>query len=74
MKTFLIYTGLALISFITNALIYNISFNQQATPLLSEEQRLDSALLMLSTTLPAYFFSAVVMSLMFYWVARRFRK
>lgn len=52
--------------------IYNYSFNVQATPYLSEEQRLDSGLLMLATTLPAYLVTAIVLSAMFYYVAKKY--
>lgn len=53
MKTFLIYTSMAVVNFIVNFMIYNISFNNQATPYLPESQRVDSGLLMLKTTVPS---------------------
>ncbi len=74
MKTVLIYAGLALLVFIINFLIYIVSFNALATPFLHEEQRLDSALLMVKTTLPAYVVSSVVISFVFYLVAKFLRK
>ena len=70
MKTFLIYGILAVVNFIINFIIYNYSFNLQATPFLHEEQRLDSGLMMLKTTLPAYIVSAIVITVMFYFVAK----
>jgi len=71
MKTFLIYTFLATLNFVINFLIYNYSFNFQATPYLPEEQRVDSGLLMLETTVPAYIVSAITMSVIFYFIAKR---
>ena len=70
MKTFLIYASLAVVNFIINFMIYNFSFNKQATPYLHEEQRVDSGLLMLETTLPAYIVAAIVLTIMFYFVAK----
>jgi hypothetical protein len=52
--------------------VYNYSFNVQATPYLSEEQRLDSALSMLITTIPAYLATAVILSIMFYYAAKKY--
>lgn len=74
MKTFLIYLTLAIASFVVNLLIYNYSFNLQATPFLLEEQRVDSGLLMLKTTLPAYFVSSVVVTIMFYFAAKYLKR
>jgi len=42
----------------------------QATPFLHEEQRLDSGLLMLQTTLPAYIISTIIITIIFYFVAK----
>jgi len=70
MKTLLIYVILAVINFIVSFLIYNYSFNLQATPFLHEEQRVDSSLLMLETTLPAYLISSIIITIMFYFVAK----
>ena len=70
MKTFIIYTLLAFLNFIVNFAIYNYSFNKQATPYLHEEQRVDSGLLMLKTTLPAYIVSATLLTVLFYLVAK----
>ena len=70
MKTFLIYASLAVVNFIINFMIYNFSFNKQATPYLHEEQRVDSGLLMLETTLPAYIVAAIVLTITFYFVAK----
>lgn len=70
MRTFLIYSALTLMVFFVNFLIYIVSFNVLATPYLHEEQRLDSGLLMLKTTLPAYLISSVIISFVFYWVAK----
>lgn len=72
MKTFIAYAFLSLLNFIINFVIYNYSFNSQATPYLHEEQRVDSSLLMLKTTLPAYFISSILLSLLFYFVASKF--
>ncbi len=71
MKTFLIYSFLAVVNFIINFTIYNYSFIKQATPYLHEEQRVDSGLLMLQTTLPAYLAAAVILTLIFYLVAKK---
>ena len=70
MKAFIVYSGLAILSFIINFLIYIYSFNVQATPFLHEEQRVDSAIQMFTTTLPAYSISAVVIAFIFSYVAR----
>lgn len=70
MKTFIIYASLAVVNFIINFMIYNYSFNKQATPYLQEEQRVDSGLLMLETTLPAYIVAAIVLTITFYFVAK----
>lgn len=71
MKTLFIYVGLAFINFIVNFVIYNFSFNAQATPFLNEEQRVDSALLMLQSTAPAYAISTIVITLLFYFVSKK---
>ena len=73
MKTLLVYTGLTLLNFAACLFIFNYSFNQQATPFLVEEQRVESGLLMLQTTLPAYLVWSVIMSLVFYWIARKLK-
>ena len=74
MKTLLFYVILAVVNFIVNFVIYNYSFNLQATPFLHEEQRVDSSLLMLKTTLPAYLVSSIVITIMFYFVAKTLRR
>ena len=71
MKTFLAYTFLTVLNFILNFSIYNYSFNSQATPFLQEEQKVDSALLMLKTTLPAYLISSILLTVLFYVVANK---
>lgn len=68
MKTLITYLSLAVVTFIINFAIYNFSFNLQATPFLHEEQRVDSALLMLKTTFPAYLVSSIVIAFLFYFV------
>lgn len=70
MKTFVIYAILAIVNFIVNFTIFNYSFNLQATPFLHEEQRVDSGLLMLKTTLPAYAISTIAITIIFYLVAK----
>ncbi len=74
MKTKLLFTSafLIIVNFLTNFFIYNYSFNIQATPYLLEEQRLESGLLMLKTTLPAYIISAILFSFLFYMAAKYF--
>ena len=74
MKKFFIYAALCLVSFVVNFAIFNYSFNDQATPFLHEEQRVESALLMLKTTLPAYGISALVLTVLFYFVAKYTKK
>jgi len=71
MKTLIIYLSLTVVIFIINFAIYNFSFNLQATPFLHEEQRIDSGLLMLKTTFPAYLISSVVIAILFYFVNKR---
>ncbi|HBN89347.1 MAG: hypothetical protein ACI832_000713 [Rheinheimera aquimaris] len=73
MKTFLVYTGLTLLNFAVCFFIFNYSFNQQATPFLVEEQRVESGLLMLQTTLPAYLLWSIIVSLVFYWISRKLK-
>lgn len=63
---------LIFLNFITNFWIYNYSFNIQATPFLHEEQRVESGLLMLKTTIPAYIISAIVFAFIFYITAKYF--
>ena len=70
MKTFLIYGALTIFSFVINFMIYNVSFNVQATPYMSEEQKLDSGILMLKTTLPAFLLASVVVTILFWYVNR----
>ncbi len=70
-KVLLIYVFLAIVSFIVNFLIYNYSFNIQATPFLHEEQRVDSGLMMLKTTLPAYLVSSIVITILFYLISKK---
>lgn len=65
---------LGITSFIINFLIYNVSFNNQATPFLHEEQRVDSAMLMIKTTVPAFFVAALVITLAFYLIGKKFAK
>lgn len=72
MNTFFLYASLATLNFIISFFIYNYSFNAQATPYLNEEQRLDSGLLMLVTTLPAYLVTSIILSVMFYYVAKKY--
>lgn len=72
MKAILIYSALAIFSFGVNFLIYNVSFNIQANSYMSEEQRLDSGILMLKTTLPAFLLASVVITVLF-WYANRSR-
>lgn len=64
MKTLLLRVGAVLVLFFVNFMIYNVSFNFQATPYLSEEQRLEGAILMLKTTAPAY----LIFSILTVWV------
>lgn len=70
MKKILLYISVGFLSFITNFLLYNFSFNSQATPFLHEEQRVDSAILMLKITLPAYFISALIITFIFYYIGK----
>ena len=70
MKKFLIYTFLTLLNFGLSFAIYNYSFNKQATPYLHEEQRVDSGIIMLKTTFPAYLIAAVFITLLFHFVAK----
>ena len=71
MKKLAPYALLAVVTFIINFAIYNLSFNSQATPFLHEAQRVESGLMMLTTTVPAYLIAAVVIAGMFYWLGKR---
>ena len=70
MKKILIYSSLAILNFFINFIIYNWSFNIQATPYLHESQRVDSGLIMLKTTIPAYALAALVFTVIFYFIAK----
>ena len=74
LKVFFIYVSLAIVSFIVNFLIYNYSFNLQATPFLHEEQRVDSALMMLKTTLPAYMVASIIITILFYFISKKLHR
>jgi hypothetical protein len=71
-KPLISFFFLAIINFIVNFLIYNYSFNKQATPYLVEEQRVDSGLLMFKITIPAYFVSSIFFAFLFYFAAKYF--
>ncbi len=43
----------------------------QATPYLHEEQRVDSALMMMQTTLPAYLLATIFITFLFYFSAKK---
>lgn len=73
MKKIFIYSVMSVLVFVVNFSIYNYSFNMQATPFLVEEQRVDSALLMLKTTLPIYAVSSVLITVAFYFLANKMR-
>ena len=67
-KLVFVYGTLVLTNFIANFLIYNYSFNVQATPYLNEEQRVESSMIMLKTTVPGFLTSSVVFSLVVFLV------
>lgn len=71
MKKFAIYSAMGILVFIINFAIFNYSFNTQATPFLHEEQRVESAMLMLKTTLPAYAVASILITSIFYILARK---
>jgi hypothetical protein len=71
-KSLFIYIALVIGNFVVNFFIYNRSFNIQATPYLHEEQRVESGLLMLKTTFPAYFVSSIFFAFLFYVAAKHF--
>lgn len=73
MKIAFTYIALSMLSFIVNFGIYNYSFITQATPFMTEEHRVDSGLLMLKTTLPAYIISSIILSYIFYLVATKMK-
>ena len=70
MKTILRYSLMTSINFILSFSIYNYSFITQATPYLTEDQRMESASLMLTTTIPAYLILATALSLSFYFIKK----
>lgn len=74
MKDIVIYSLMTVVIFVVNFAIFNYSFNMQATPFLHEEQRVDSALLMLKTTVPAYAVASVLITGAFYFVAEKCHK
>ena len=71
-KPLFTYIFLIIVNFVANFFIYNYSFNIQATPYLQEEQRVESGLHMLKTTLPAYLVSAILFAFLFYIAAKYF--
>ncbi len=71
-KVALIYALLTAVVFFINFGIYNYSFNIQATPFLSEEQRVDSGLHMLKVTLPLYMLASVLTTMVFHYVMGKF--
>ena len=71
MKKIIIYSFMAIFNFVVNFLIYNYSFNAQATPFLHESQRVESGLMMFNTTVPAYAFTAIVITIIFYVLSGR---
>ncbi|TQV81134.1 hypothetical protein FKG94_08465 [Exilibacterium tricleocarpae] len=71
MKTFITYAFLTLLSFMVNFAIYNYSFNTQATPYLHEEQRVDSGILMLKITMPAFLVSSIIFAIIFYMLSKK---
>ena len=73
MKKFMAYASLALINFIVNFFIYNYSFNSQATPHLHESQRLESGILMLTTTVPAFAVAAILFTVIFYFLSKKLK-
>lgn len=74
MKPFLIYTLVTAMNLTLSFLIYIYSFNTQATPYLTEDQRMDSALSMFSTTLSAYLVAAIFISLIYFFVAKKYTR
>jgi hypothetical protein len=74
MKNFGICSSFILLSFLINFAIYNLSFNVQAAIYLSEEQRLESGLLMLKSTVPAFFIASVIIIVVFYFVFKKANK
>jgi hypothetical protein len=71
-KPLFTYIFLIIVNFVANFFIYNYSFNIQATPYLHEEQQVESGLLMLKMTLPAYLISAILFAFLFYIAAKYF--
>ncbi len=71
-KRISIYVFLSIANFIINFLIYNVSFNKQATPFIHEEQRVESALMMISTTIPAFLVTSIFFSLAFYFMRNKY--
>lgn len=74
MSKIIIYSLMAIVVFAVNFAIFNYSFNMQATPFLHEEERVDSALLMLKTTLPAYVIASALITGAFYLLATKYHK
>ena len=74
MKTFITYSFLALASFTINFAIYNISMSFQARVYMSEWQKMESGLLMIKTTIPAFFIASIIFAVIFYWVSKKFNK
>ena len=72
MKRFIVYSLMAIVVFLINFAIFNYSFNMQATPFLHEEERVESAFLMLKTTVPAYAIASILIAAGFYLVAKKF--
>ncbi len=73
MKSFFTYFVMSIVMFVINFTIFNRSFNMQATPFLHEEQRVDSAMMMLKTTIPAYAIASIIVTVLFYFIAKKLK-
>jgi hypothetical protein len=66
MKKFLGTALFFLFVFGSNFLIFSVAYNKLATPFLTESQRVENADLIMNGVLPAYFFTAILSALVFY--------
>lgn len=71
MKKVIRYSFLFTIALVTNFGIHNYSFVKQATPYLTEDERIEIAMMMLETTLPAYIIASILFVCAAHWLVSK---
>ncbi len=70
-KNIIISTSIALISFVMNFAVFTISYNKLATPYLHEEQKVENADFIMSSTLIMFVISAIIVGVLIYIIGRK---